>query len=271
MLALLIPFLFNLSAIAMLIVLVTCPWTNRVVLGILERGFPDALFRVRSVKDKRVILTIDDGPSRRTFEILNLLQRYQARATFFVHTDSMTAEPPDPTLTGLIMAGHEVGHHMPRDIASIDLPEAEFKVGFLQSHQRLLREGLEPSWFRPAGGGFAPHMREPMREHGYHGKCVLGSLLPWDVFLPLPGLYARQLALAVFPGAIMVFHDGAHKDAYDALDEDTRVSRTLIALEAFLLAMVRRGYKVCSLGEAMSLETLPKDAVSPLREPLAHS
>ncbi|NJN22945.1 MAG: polysaccharide deacetylase family protein [Leptolyngbya sp. RL_3_1] len=61
-----------------------------------ETWFPEAMFRV-AVAEPLVVLTIDDGLSDRTPEILDLLDRYDAKATFLCIRDpSLTCPRGQP-------------------------------------------------------------------------------------------------------------------------------------------------------------------------------
>jgi peptidoglycan/xylan/chitin deacetylase (PgdA/CDA1 family) len=60
--------------------------------------------------EKAVAMTLDDGPAReRLDEILGLLERESARATFFVNGHPLEAEPD--LGRRLVAAGHELGNH----------------------------------------------------------------------------------------------------------------------------------------------------------------
>jgi len=54
-------------------------------------------------------LTFDDGPSKWTLEVLDLLARFEARATFFV-IGRRVVEQPD-VVRRIAAEGHEIGNH----------------------------------------------------------------------------------------------------------------------------------------------------------------
>ncbi|RPA97611.1 glycoside hydrolase/deacetylase [Choiromyces venosus 120613-1] len=62
-----------------------------------------------------VALTFDDGPYIYTSDLLDLLARYQARATFFVNGQNWGAPITDPSnqdlIRRMISGGHQVGSH----------------------------------------------------------------------------------------------------------------------------------------------------------------
>ncbi|MGA8851035.1 MAG: bifunctional polysaccharide deacetylase/glycosyltransferase family 2 protein [Aeromicrobium sp.] len=62
-----------------------------------------------SLKDRHVALTFDDGPTRYTAEILDVLRREQVSATFFVIGSRVVARPD--LVRRMIDEGHQVGVH----------------------------------------------------------------------------------------------------------------------------------------------------------------
>ncbi|MEO1236311.1 MAG: polysaccharide deacetylase family protein [Planctomycetota bacterium] len=225
------------------------------VLPSFERRGADALFRVDVGDEKLVALTIDDGPSRHTDAILDVLAERDATATFFVHSDHVRALGDDgPRLLRRILdEGHELGNHTAADVPSVTLSEAEFAESFGDADALLREHGVEPRWFRAAGGTYTDAMLPVVREAGYEPAFVLGSFLPWDTFLYLPTTYGAQLGRDVFPGAIVVLHEGQGRHA-------GRGPRTLKTLRWFLDRMEQRGYEVRTLSEVVEAELVEGDA-----------
>lgn len=104
--------------------------------------WPDVLWDVSTSK-KVVALTIDDGPSEFTKEILDILKSNDATATFFVIGSQVAGR--EEVLHDLLKAGNELGNHGTSDQISspfsimlaheIDLPDFNFSVlyGLLSS------------------------------------------------------------------------------------------------------------------------------------------
>ncbi|MFZ4764188.1 MAG: polysaccharide deacetylase family protein [Roseimicrobium sp.] len=237
----------------------SCSSTSKGLVSVAEaalapnKALPKPILRVPGVTEKIVVLTIDDGPSSRTEEILSLLREHEAQATFFVHTDHMNPAGVDVAVRAMLHQGHEVGNHMPCDVPTVTLYRQAFRAQLAAAHERLLRAKVRPKWFRPAGGRYQDWMPEAVAEKGYEPRMVLASALPWDVTLHWPRFYAWQLGQRVFPGAIVVFHDGTHRDPEGS--KQGRVDRTLLELRLFLDAMKRQGYKVATLGSVWPKRT----------------
>jgi peptidoglycan/xylan/chitin deacetylase (PgdA/CDA1 family) len=230
----------SLGIVAAIIVGLGFGTVQRGLLPLAETGFPEALWRV-AVSEPVVVLTIDDGLSDRTIEILDLLDRYDAKATFFVHTRSLAESPNGAELLQSLKArGHGIGHHMPEDVPSVSLSAEEFAQGFWESEAAFKALDIHPQYFRAAGGRYHRETMLPLLiEAGYHPQFVMASFLPWDTHLPFPRIYVDQMVQGMFPGAIAVFHDGLQKG-------EGRLNRTFIGLERFLEAM-QQHYRVVSL------------------------
>ncbi|MGF1452150.1 MAG: polysaccharide deacetylase family protein [Opitutales bacterium] len=219
-----------------------------------QRNFPGALYCVPEIDEPAVALTVDDGPSSRTGEMLDLLGEHGARATFFVHTALL--ESPGDAVAQLERAaaeGHEIANHMPDPVPSTKLDEATFALEFNRADDTLRTLGFEPRFFRPANGFYQrKKMLPPLLARDYFPRFVLASFLPWDTHIPLPHAYAANLASGVFPGAVLVLHDGEAEGT-------GRLGRTITGLRQLLWLLEQRGYAVCSLGELLARSPLANE------------
>ncbi|MEN1680269.1 MAG: polysaccharide deacetylase family protein [Planctomycetota bacterium] len=217
---------------------------QRRVVPLVAKSQPLGLYRLNEQTTNTVVLTIDDGPSSRTGELLDLLAEYNATATFFVHTDHIDqCEAGEAMIARMLTEGHEIGNHMPSDRPSIELTAEEFDAEFAKADSRLRELGAAPTVFRPASGAFSDETMGPtLDRHGYEHRYVLGSYLPWDVYFPAPKRYAKQLVNGAMPGAIFVLHDGDHHEG--------RVERTIETLRLLLAGLKETGYAARSLADA---------------------
>jgi len=207
---------------------------------------PEVLFYVGTQRPV-VALSIDDGPSEATPEILDVLAEYGVKATFFVIGEQVQARP-DLTRR-LLDEGHELGHHMMADVPSIDLPPEEFQARFEEMDGVL--DGYGGSQvFRPASGWYNDRMVEEAARLGY--RTVLGSVYAFDAQVPYPALstwYMRQL---IRPGSILILHDGAE-----------RGPRTADVLRALLPELRDRGIEVVTVSGLTELEGADEPPLTP--------
>nr|WP_246580447.1 polysaccharide deacetylase family protein [Deinococcus aestuarii] len=149
----------------------------------------------------RVALTFDDGPGERTGELLGVLARHGAPATFFV-TAPACAQRPD-LLRALTGAGHGVEAHGRWHTHALRLPPWR-EWAQVRWHPRAGEPG--PHLYRPPYGGHSPLTR-------LLARLARRRVALWDVegrdwtALPAADLAARTLA-RVRPGSVILLHDG---------------------------------------------------------------
>jgi len=221
-------------------------WPGPIV-GWLEERSPSVRFDA-DVETKLLALTIDDGPSESTAEMLEVLDRFDARATFFLIGSRVPGR--EDTVRTVVDRGHEIGHHMWCDETSVFLDEDDFRHRFERTERALEPFAKELAWFRPAGGWYDEAMVARVEREGY--RVALGSAPPLDTFLPSPRVVARYLQANARPGAILVLHDGPERGA-----------RTVEVLERLLPELEREGYRVVDLSGLVAVERRVVGRVAP--------
>jgi peptidoglycan/xylan/chitin deacetylase (PgdA/CDA1 family) len=202
---------------------------------LLQSIFPEILWRVDTAQPL-VGLSFDDGPSpEHTPELLGLLSRHGARATFFLIGTRAAAHP---RLVARIRGeGHEVANHYLTDGSILTTSDERFEQALVRTEHLLRLEGAR-KLFRPPGGLARPSQLQRARSRGY--TCVLGSAYPFDPSRP-PSAYIRWLVTKnLAPGVIVILHDGIADP-----------SRTLAALDGILAAGTRKGLRFVSVGTLM--------------------
>lgn len=234
--ALLFPVLLGIGLVGSAVVAIP-----NLVVELARKNTPEVVFR-GDTPERLVALTIDDGPSSATPEILEVLAAHGVRATFFV-IGAHVREHPE-VATRLLEEGHELGHHMMHDEPSIDLAEEAFLEDFREM-DGILRGLGGSEIFRPGAGWFDQRMVETAARLGY--RTVLGSVYPFDAQLPFSGFSRWFIRQNVSPGAILVLHDGPERGA-----------RTADALRSILPELRLRGFEIVPVSEL-----LDRSAVEP--------
>jgi peptidoglycan/xylan/chitin deacetylase (PgdA/CDA1 family) len=209
--------------------------------------FPDKAYAQEPIRcgtpsSRMVALTFDDGPSRRyTPKILNLLQRYQVHATFFVLGQHARAYPE--IVKALVKAGNEIGNHtfshprltkLNQTTRELELERTRLELDLLNCPSSLL--------FRPPYTIYDSSLEEYL-DH-IHMRMIL-----WDVDSgDWQGLSANKIVARVLnrvhPGSIIVFHDNDENDAKDH-------SLTVAALEIIIPVLLANGYKLVTVSEML--------------------
>lgn len=106
---------------------------------------------------KTIYLTFDDGPSKHTLDILDILDRYNVKATFFVvYYDD---EASKNIYKEIVKRGHTIGvhtasHKYTEIYKSVDDYLADFDLIFTQIERVT---GVKPELFRFPGGSINPY------------------------------------------------------------------------------------------------------------------
>lgn len=174
-----------------------------------------------------VWLTIDDGPTDDTAEVLALFARYGVRATFFVK-GVLTEEHPE-RIRAIVAAGHSVANH------SQTHPAGSFwcsRPGRIASEidgcSRALQRatGNAVTWFRAPVGMKNPAVHPALARRGM--RLIGWTARGFDAVLTDPDEIAKRILPEVVPGAIIVLHQGR--------------AHSLATLETVIAALQERGY-----------------------------
>jgi len=170
---------------------------------------------------REVWLTIDDGPDPiHTARLLEILQRFEAKATFFVIGQRVAKFPAE--VEAIRDAGHEIANH------TATHPSATFwclPPGRIA--QEIDRCGVSTRYFRAPAGmkNFFVHPALRRRRMELVGWTVRGlDRVNNDV-----DAVAARILQRVKPGAIILLHEG-HRTATDPDFHPRCLERTLIAL-----------------------------------------
>src|SRR5260370_9699797 len=133
------------------------------VLSVIERFTPNIIYRVRTHRPV-VALSFDDGPHPIfTLEVLEILHRHDAKATFFLIGERAVRHPE--VVSQIKAAGHEVGNHYFRNGPTLGHSDADF-VDYLEQTEKAIGIAAGQKLFRPPGAGPWPTQLRLAHEHG---------------------------------------------------------------------------------------------------------
>jgi peptidoglycan/xylan/chitin deacetylase (PgdA/CDA1 family) len=167
-------------------------------LGILRRLFPDALWRMDK-REKCVYLTFDDGPVPETTpQVLDILDRYGVKATFFCVGDNVGKYPG--VFRQIVERGHRVGNHSFNHVRAFSMPEQEYLAN-IQKARELIHSDL----VRPPHGQLTPRVYRALKKDY---RIVMWDLITRDYNRSLtPEAIVNIVRKYVRNGSIIVFHD----------------------------------------------------------------
>lgn len=213
------------------------------------QAFGEAVFCV-STQEPVMALTFDDGPHPiYTPAILNILNAYGAKATFFAIGRHL-AHHPNIAQT-LVAQGHELANHT---FSHPDL-NRRLRPGIEQEIRRtdaLLEPFVaqSPPYFRPPYGHANLQVMHTLR-------AMTRPILFWDVdLLDWDSLSVAEtmaiLEKRAHPGAIILMHDASPN--LDGSPQSSR-QKTVQLVEQILATYVPQGYRFVTLSELWTLGT----------------
>ncbi|MFA5541939.1 MAG: polysaccharide deacetylase family protein [Bacteroidales bacterium] len=155
-------------------------------------------FKIKG-ENKTLYLTFDDGPIPEvTPEVLDILDKYNAKATFFCVADNIKKHPE--VFQSIIDRGHRLGNHTYHHIKGWETPNNEYFEDIERANQ-LVNSNL----FRPPYGriGFF-QVRELRKKY----RLILWSVLSYDY----SGKLSKEkvwdnIRKSVTDNDIILFHD----------------------------------------------------------------
>ena len=196
----------------------------------------------------RIALTFDDGPNEPyTSQVLNILQQYGIRATFFMIGQNARLYPD--TCRRIVTAGNAIGNHSYRHLKSLCLRRGKTVARDIEMAHQAIYEctGLEPTLFRPPHGFRSPWLMRTVRRRGYTVVTWDNMTSDWNA-----AKSGEEIILAILrrakPGGVIVLHDG----------RDTRLrydrNHMLQALPFVIETLLERGFEFVTIPELLESE-----------------
>ncbi len=193
---------------------VRTPW-------LIKKIFSTLLWQVET-KEKQLYLTFDDGPHPiHTPKVLDILQQYNAKATFFCIGNNVRQNPN--VYKRIILEGHSIGNHTYNhlngkknkdDVYINDVADAATYI--------------DSKLFRPPYGSITNFQAKILQQKNY--KIIMWSLLSGDFDVTVTKEKCLEnVLLKTKEGSIIVFHD-SDKAAVKMLYALPRVIKTFVDL-----------------------------------------
>ncbi|MGD1714284.1 polysaccharide deacetylase family protein [Dapis sp. BLCC M172] len=187
-------------------------------------------------KEKVIALTYDDGPTIYTKQILDILESYQVKATFFVVGKNIEKYPELVKLT--LARGHELANHSYNHI-NMSVASPELIKSEIEKTDRFLRQlGVTSTIrFRPPYGQQSPELLKLLLQ-------MQKQLIMWDVssrdYLQkhTQESMVNRVINHVRNGSIILLHD--------------RFSKTVKATEIIIKSLKARGYSFKTIDEILT-------------------
>ncbi|MBU5441641.1 polysaccharide deacetylase family protein [Paenibacillus sp. MSJ-34] len=209
----------------------------------LQRKFPETFFLHGPEKGNRIALTFDDGPDIRfTPQVLDILQKYDTKATFFLlgsRADGL------PEITQRIhREGHAIGSHTYWHPKLVKEGVERMKWELAETDKALKRTaGMKPRMFRPPYGALTEELMTELVKMKY-------KVIGWNVdsldWKQIDSATIQDIVLSQLrPGSIVLMHSAGN------WDQD--LSGMVQALDALIPRLQQEGYTFVTVPELLGI------------------
>jgi len=167
----------------------------------------------KQTNEKIVSLTFDDGPHpENTLRVLDVLKKYNIKATFFVIGSQIVGN--EDVLKRTVLEGHHVGNHSFSHKNTFPFFSTQKMVDdILYCEQAIFRSiGCKTKWFRPPFGVTNPNVSKAVKRTGY--KVAGWSIRSLDTVKSDKDAVARRVVSKLHPGAVILLHDNLRDTPY---------------------------------------------------------
>lgn len=187
--------------------------------------------------EKKIALTFDDGPNEMTLQLLQVLKKHKAKATFFCIGRNIEKHPE--ILKQIVENGHIVGNHSYSHSHFFDFYRKNRLIEEIKKTDSLIEKytGKKTTLFRPPYGVTNPSIKRAI-EFTKH-KVIGWNIRSLDGILKNEKIIFARIKNRITPGGIILLHDTAH---------------SVTILERLLEYLEEKKYKVVSIEELLKIK-----------------
>jgi peptidoglycan/xylan/chitin deacetylase (PgdA/CDA1 family) len=201
---------------------------------------------------KIAALTFDDGPSEFTPQILNILHRYQLKATFYLLGKNVAAHPE--VARDILRQGHAIGNHTYSHPYLSDINPIQVAEELRRCQEAIeATTGVKPRTMRPPHGAQTLSSYLVSRMLGYTTVHWSASGDDWTND-PAP-VVADRVLKKVKPGSIILLHDGI--EPADTEPQQDRAA-TVTALSTIIETLQSLGYQFVTVPQLLHFTRLSR-------------
>jgi peptidoglycan-N-acetylglucosamine deacetylase len=189
-------------------------------------------------EQKVVALTFDDGPTKNVDQLLPLLEKYDAKATFFLIGNDIKKHPEEAKK--LVEAGHQIGNHTYSHNRMVLKSSSFIKEEIEKTDEWIRKVGYKGEIdFRPPFGKKLVGLPYYLSQH--NRETIMWNIEP-DTYFTSVSDKVNYVMENMKPGSIILMHP-----MYDQTGEE------LQAIEEILQKLTNDGYKFVTVNELQEL------------------
>jgi peptidoglycan-N-acetylglucosamine deacetylase len=200
--------------------------------------FVKTLCHNQNEKAQRIAITFDDGPHEITEQVLDLLHKHHAKASFFCIGNQIEKHPE--VLKRIINEGHTIGNHTFSHSNLFGFFSAKEITEEITKTDALLSLFINKriKMFRPPFGVTTPNVAKAVANTKHH---VIGwNIRSLDTVTEDENEIFERVKKRVKPGGIILLHDTSLK--------------TVNVLERLLLFLQSENYEIITVDQLLNIE-----------------
>lgn len=188
--------------------------------------------------EKKIALTFDDGPNEMTVAVLEVLKKYNAKATFFCIGKNI--EKHSEILKETVNQGHTIGNHSYSHSSFFDFYNTTEVIAEIEKTNALITAvlGKKTTLFRPPYGVTNPAIRKALLVTKH--KTIGWNIRSLDGIIKNKKFLFDRIIKRIKPGGIVLLHDTSIE--------------TVAVVEQLLSFLEKNNYSVVPLEELLNIK-----------------
>ena len=163
----------------------------------------------KNISQNRIALTFDDGPTESTPEILNLLEKFNQKATFFCIGKQVEKHPE--IAKRIVNEGHIIANHTWSHTNKMGFLSEKEVINEIASNQKTIKKatGKECRLFRPPFGVTNPNIANACKKLNV---SVIGwNIRSLDTVIASKTRILNRIIPRIKKGSVILLHDTSKK------------------------------------------------------------
>jgi peptidoglycan/xylan/chitin deacetylase (PgdA/CDA1 family) len=158
-------------------------------------------------KTKMVLITIDDGPSVRTKDMMEILKKHNAKAIFFIN--GMYNEKNQGVIADIYKEGFDVGNHTWSHMNLKKQPDSKIIEKEINKNTELIKKTTSnpPRFFRAPYGESNTIIRKYVKDNGMLFMDWSGAAMDWEKSTVDKNIFIGNVMSNIHSGSIILIHE----------------------------------------------------------------
>jgi peptidoglycan-N-acetylglucosamine deacetylase len=218
-----------------------CIWLITAVTGsgLVQTGYHVKTYcSNKNVSDKLIAVTFDDGPTPETLKVLELLKKYDVKATFFCIGKQIEKYPD--ILRQVIDEGHTIGNHTYSHSPKMSLWNMEAVLKELTKTDEIIYSigRVKAKLYRPPYGVTFPQLARAIKVTNH--KVIGWNIRSLDAVINDEQRILKRITSRLKPGSIILLHDTSQK--------------SVNVLEQLLVVLQSENYKPVTVDRLLNIK-----------------